>query len=175
MLVRRGVVDRVRLPGAHDFAHAVFVPHRCQQRHQRAHACHLVTHQLLQLLMHGIERELAQLHQQQFAWARLDDLAAQLAPDGAASTGHQHHLAANVLVQQLGVGRHGVAPQQVFDVQLAQIAHLHLALRQIHQARQRAHRHLGAQRQLQDLVAPLTAHRRNGQQHIAHVELLHPG
>jgi hypothetical protein len=68
------------------------------------------------------------------------------------------------------MGRDGVAPQQVFDVQFAQVADLDLALGEFHQARQRAHRYPGLPHLLQDFVAPLARRRRDRQEDVADAE-----
>ena len=167
MLVGRRMVDRIRAPGAHDFAHARLVAHRGQHR-QEAYAA--LRRDRLQFLVNRVQRKLADLDQHQGRRLELHDLAAQFAADRTAGARHQHDLAANITVQQVVVRRHRIAAQQILDIELVQVAHPHLALGQIGQARQGAHvqRQLQLLNQAHDLGAPRTAHRRQGQQQVGH-------
>jgi hypothetical protein len=155
MLVGGGVVDGLRMPGRHDLAHAPRIRHRSEQRHDPRRGSTAAFQYLQQFAMDGVERELGALHQQQRGSIASDDLAAQLAADGSAGARHQHHLAANVLAEQERMGRNGVAPEQIFYVQFAQVADLDFALGQFHQTRQRPHRDPDLPYLLQDLVPPL--------------------
>lgn len=167
------MVDRVRMPGRHDLAHATRIRHRGEQRHDPRHARAQAFQSLQQFAMDAVEREFGAVHQQQCGCIARDDLSAKLAADGAAGAGHQHHLAANVLAEQDRMGRDGVTPQEVFDVQFAQVADLYLALGEFHQARQRTHRYPDLPHLLEDLVTPLARSRGDGQEDVADVQYGH--
>ena len=173
MLVSCCVVDRVRLPGAQNLCHARGIAHIGQQRYQSKGWHTLFGHGALQFMLNRIQRKLRQLHQQQRRRPGLDNLPAQLRANRAPRPRHHHHLAGNVLSQHQWVGRHRVAAQQVFNVQLFQVRHLHLALRQLHHPRQCTHLYMGRTHQLQNFVAPSARHRRNGQKHLRHAQLVH--
>ena len=124
---------------------------------------------MFQLLVNGVQGEFALLDQQQLGRCHGQNLAAQLAADGTSRSRHQHHLTHDVLGQQDVVGRHGLAAQQVVDVQFPQVRDAHLALRQIGHAGQGAHGHAGAADLVQDFVASAAREAGHGQQHVADV------
>jgi len=122
----------------------------------------------MELALQRIERVLVVFEQQQHRRALAHDLAADLAPDRAPGTGHQHHLADDVFGQQNVVGRHRLAPQQVVHIQFVQIGAADAAVRRVAPARQRAQRHPQRAQGLEDLVAARALQLGHGQQHRAH-------
>ena len=172
VFVGRGVVHKGRAVLRANVLHALRIARTGQQGHQLAAVCALVA-QGLQLVVDGVERVFAVLHQQQLRGAFVHDLAAQLAADAASGPGHQHYLARKRRAQQAGQGGHGLAADEVFQPQVLEIGHRHAAAGQVRQARQRA----DAQRQLvqalQNGAAALARCAGHGQQHVGDAQALH--
>ena len=107
-------------------------------------------------------------YQQQPARPLLHDLPAQFAADAAACARHQHHLAADIAGDQRGIGRHGIAPQQVVHIKLPELLHPCAAAGEVGHAGNAAHMHRQVAHAADDGVALRAAHAGNGQQHIGH-------
>ena len=116
MLVGGGVIDGLHVVRLHQRAHQVFVEHRAYAGEYRH-----TMRRLFQLVVDGVERKLGMVEQHQLRGPLRDDLPAQLAADRAAGAGDQHHLARDVACEQAGVGRHGVATEQVDDIDFANV------------------------------------------------------
>ena len=76
------------------------------------------------------------------------------APIEPPAPGHQHALAANARAEQLRLRRHRIPPQQIADVDIAQLVDLRLAGDEVGQVGQRLHVHAERLELRQDLAAP---------------------
>ena len=170
MLVGRCVVNRIRLPGRHDFMHTLCIAHGSKQRHELDVGTAKHTKLVHQLLVQFIQCILTLFNQQQTGRPELLNLPAQLTSDRPASTCYQHHLAEYILPQQNMIRHDRLTPQQVFNVQLTQIRSTNPPLCQIHQARQGAHRHFRGQHGIDNLIAANAAYSGQGKQHVCHVK-----
>ena len=74
-----------------------------------------------------VQRDFRQIEQHQRFGPELKQLARQLRPDRAAGAGDHHHFALHVGGQQLEIGRHRIASQQILDVDRPEVAHLDIA------------------------------------------------
>ena len=174
VLVGGSVVDDVRPPGRQDGVQARGVLHRAEQGHDlHRRPLGLLGDGGGQFAVNFIERVLTLLQQQQHARLPLQDLAAKLAADGAAGARDHHRPGAQVACEQGLVRLDRVAAQQVFDVQVVQVAGVHAAPHQVGHAGQGAHVHRMGAQQFDDLLAALHAGRGNGQQHRADAVFAH--
>ena len=101
------------------------------------------------------------------------DAAAQLRANAAARAGDQHHLTSQIARQQLGLRRHGFAPEQVFNIKLAKILHRDPSGGQIGHAGQGAHVHRQRVERLDNGQAPLARSAGHGQQYVGNTVFLY--
>ena len=96
---------------------------------------------LLELALDPEEVVLGVIEQDQPARADACDLPAELGADRAAGAGDQHHLAGEVAADAIQLHPHGLAPEDVLDLDRAHLAHSAAAgLQQLEDRRHRAHR-----------------------------------
>ena len=165
VFIGRCVVNRAGAVVHADAAHTVGVHHAAQERNQH-HAQGLLAAQGFKLLVNQIQAKLVVVEQHQLARTLQHDAAAQLRANAAARAGDQHHLTSQIARQQLGLRRHGFAPEQVFNIKLAKILHRDPSRGQIGHAGQGAHVHRQRVERLDNGQAPLARSAGHGQQYV---------
>jgi hypothetical protein len=110
-------LHRVRL---HDLAHAVLVMRVAEERDDFERQT-LARRDETQLFLDVVERELRHFEQQQARRRQANDLATELGTDRTTGACHQHRLALDRRAEQRLIGRHGVAAEQIADVDLVNL------------------------------------------------------
>ena len=108
------------------------------------------------------------IEQQKLARALCRNLPTQLTADAATRPGYQHHFPRQVAGQQIGVGWHRIATQQVFNLQFLEILHRHAPTGQVGPIRQSADVHRHGTQALDDLLAARARCAGQSQQQIRH-------
>ncbi len=143
-----------------------------QQRHDLNRQA-LAFGQLVELTLDRVKRQFGHLEQDQAARRQAQDLAAQLGADGAARTGDQHTLAADARPKQVRIRRHGIAPQQIADIDLTQLVDVRLAGDQVGQMGERLHVHAQLLQSGEHFAPPAPGSRRHCKQDPLDIEPAH--
>jgi len=149
------MVDGVGPPLGQDVAKPLLVLHRAEQWNDRDRMRAARRLQRGQLAMDGIEREFARIDEQQHRRPKRQYLPAELGADRAAGAGHHHHLVGDVPLEQVAIGRHRIAAEQVLDLERTDVADLDAAMRQVHEPRQRANLEPLRAHHVEDLAPPV--------------------
>ena len=134
MLMRRGVVDDLRAVGIKDLEHPPAVPHGPDEHYKVQ-----VRIPLSQLQLDIVGVVLVDVEDDQLPGRMCRDLSAQLAADGAASSGDQDRLAVDKVIDLVHVRPDRFSPEQVFDRDLLHGADGDLSEHQLIQSRELLH------------------------------------
>ena len=167
MLVRRRVEDQLRPVRVEDRADALRVAHAAYERHQVE-----IRVVVPQLLLDGVGVVLVDVEDDELLGVVARDLAAELGSDGAAAPGDHDNAALDETAHLLRVHHDGVAAQQVLQADFAQLAHGHLAVHELVDARYRADLAPCGAAQLQDLPAVGAAAAGDGKDDLVHAVLV---
>ena len=104
----------------------------------------------------------------------LDDLAAQLAADGAAATGDQHGATGQQTLHGGNIQFDGIPAQQILDLYLSQLGTDGLLVDQLQSAGQRGNSDAPVRQLPQDLLAVEVIHRGDGEDGLVNIHGPHP-
>jgi hypothetical protein len=122
---------------------------------------------LAQFTLDAVQGVLGVVQEHQATRAGLEDLATQLGADGPPGAGDHHHLVRDAAVDQLRVRRHGVATEEIVEVDILDLAdHSRGTGHEFVDLGYRAHVHRQADQGVDDLPAALRRCRGNRQQHL---------
>ena len=154
---------------AEHLAHLARIGDRAQHRHQLDPGA---LGQLLQLLVHGVQRQFAEFIQHDLLRPAGQHLAAQLRADRAAGARDQHHppLIAQRRLAEIGLGM--FAAQEGLRRHRRQLVHQRLLADQLREGGQRLHLQLHLLQPPGDLRLFRLAQRRHRQQHPAGIAFL---
>src|SRR5690606_24972341 len=127
----------------------------------------------LQLLLDFEDRVFAVTHQDQLGGALPQELAAKLAADGAAATGDENAAVTDQLLDGSRIGVDGVAPQEVFDVHVAQLLDANRAVEQFVDAGDDLGFDAGRLADVEDFPDLLAGRRGHGDDDQIDVEIAH--
>ena len=170
MLVGRGVIDRLHTKGAKYALQALLVLDGAQQGDQFQFLAG-GSHQLAQLALDVVQGVFGVIQQQQFTRTGEQNLPAELRADGTAGAGYHHHLARYTAIDELRMGGHRVAPQQIVQADILDLDDTGLARYQLVDPRHRTHVDGQAHQGIDDLLAALGGGRGNRQQYLGDVML----
>ena len=122
-------------------------------------------HGLPQFAVYRVQRQFGHFEQHQAPRLAPQDLSADFGPDGPPRTGDHDHLVADAGIEQMGVRRHGVAAQQVRDIDLADFLRSGLSGEDFGEVGQRADMEIEGFEPVQDFLLAAARGRRQGQQH----------
>ena len=136
---------------------------------EHGHELHIRGEAAAQLLIDGVEAGFAALEQHQAAGPERQDLTAELGADRATGATHQHHLAGDARAEQLGIGRHGVTAEELFDSNRAQGINAGAAAGDLLHRGHLQHGDAEGSKIVNDAAALAAAEGGNRQQHLIHI------
>jgi hypothetical protein len=128
---------------------------------------------LAQFALDAVQGVLGVVQENQATRAGLENLATQLGADGPPGAGDHHHLVRDAAIDQLRVRRHGVATEEIVEVDILDLADHRGTGHEFVDLGYRAHVHRQADQGVDDLAAALRRCGGNGQQHLRNRVLLY--
>jgi hypothetical protein len=157
------VVHRLHAAGLQDLPDPHSVVHVAEQARE-LEGEPLARSESAQLAIDLVQRELGHLEQHQPPRTEPRDLPAQLRSDRSAGAAHEDHLVAHAGLEEALPGQHGVAPEQVARIHVADLLDPRLAAHEVAEARHGLHAHAQPFDLADDLGTPAARRRGHGEQ-----------